>query len=112
MSAHGIDPEARSWEDLKTDLGFTPEERAEIDAGAQRLIAESRAFRLSEVRRRQHTTQVDVAKAMGVTQARVSRIEKGQLERSEVDTLAAYVQALGGKLKIIADFGDETYVLG
>ena len=33
-------------------------------------------------------------------------------ERSEVDTLAAYVKALGGKLKIIADFGDETYVLG
>jgi hypothetical protein len=27
-------------------------------------------------------------------------------------TLAAYVRALGGKLKIIADFGDETYVLG
>jgi hypothetical protein len=49
---------------------------------------------------------------MGVSQARVSRIEKGQLERSEVETLAAYVKALGGKLKIIADFGDETYVLG
>jgi predicted XRE-type DNA-binding protein len=49
---------------------------------------------------------------MGVSQARVSKIENGQLERSEVDTLAAYVKALGGKLKIIADFGDETYVLG
>jgi predicted XRE-type DNA-binding protein len=59
-----------------------------------------------------HTTQVQVAEAMGVTQARVSRIEKGQLERSEVDTLAAYVKALGGKPKIVAEFGDETYVLG
>ena len=112
MSDHMIDPDARSWEDLKTDLGFTDAERAEIDTGAQRLIAEARAFRLAEVRRRQHTTQVEVAKEMGVTQARVSRIEKGQLERSEVDTLAAYVRALGGKLKIVADFGDETYVLG
>jgi hypothetical protein len=37
---------------------------------------------------------------------------QGQLERSEVETLAAYVRALGGRLKIIADFGDETYVLG
>ncbi|WNZ11744.1 hypothetical protein [Streptomyces sp. 11x1] len=37
---------------------------------------------------------------------------KGQLERSEVDTLAAYVKALGGKLKIVADFGDQSYVLG
>jgi transcriptional regulator with XRE-family HTH domain len=67
---------------------------------------------MSEVRRRQHATQVEVAKTMGVTQARISRIEKGQLERSEVNTLAAYVQALGGKLKIVADFGDESYVLG
>ncbi|MDX3511131.1 hypothetical protein PV755_19655 [Streptomyces caniscabiei] len=39
-------------------------------------------------------------------------VEKGQLERSEVDTLAAYVKALGGKLKIVADFGDETCVSG
>jgi hypothetical protein len=41
----------------------------------------------------------------------VSGIEKGRMERSEVDTLAAYVQALG-KLKTVADFGDESYVLG
>jgi len=112
MTNHLVDPDARSWEDVKRDLDLTPAEREEIDAGAQRFIAEARAFRLTEVRRRQHATQVEVAKAMGVTQARVSRIEKGQLERSEVDTLAAYVQALGGKLKIVAEFGDETYVLG
>jgi DNA-binding XRE family transcriptional regulator len=112
VSDHLKDPEARSWEDLKQELDFTETERKEIDTGAQRLVAEARAYRLAELRRRQHTTQVDVAKAMGVTQARVSRIEKGQLARSEVDTLSAYVQALGGKLKIVADFGDESYVLG
>jgi hypothetical protein len=55
MSDHVADPDARSWEDLKRDL-FTEPERDEIDAGAQRLIAEARAFRLSEVRRRQRTT--------------------------------------------------------
>jgi hypothetical protein len=38
--------------------------------------------------------------------------EKGQLEKTEVETLAAYAKALGGKLKFIADFGDESYVLG
>jgi DNA-binding XRE family transcriptional regulator len=98
--------------EIKQELDLTTEEHEEIRAGADRLIAEARAFRLAEIRKRQHTTQVEVAKAMGVSLARVSRIEKGQLERSEVDTLAAYVQALGGKLKIVADFGDETYVLG
>jgi predicted XRE-type DNA-binding protein len=112
MADHLRDPQAVSWEDLKDELELTETERAEITSGAQELIAEARAFRLAEIRRRQHTTQVEIAKAMGVTQARVSRIEKGQLARSEVDTLAAYVQALGGKLKIIADFGDESFVLG
>jgi transcriptional regulator with XRE-family HTH domain len=76
------------------------------------MIAAVRAQRLAEVRKRQNVTQVEVAAAMGVSQARVSRIEKGQFGRGEVDTLAAYVEAPGGKLKTIADFGDETYVLG
>lgn len=112
MVDHLDDPDAVSWEEMKRELGFTEDEREEIRAGAQALIAEARALRLAEVRRRQHTTQVAVAKAMGISQARVSRIEKGKLARSEVDTLAAYVEALGGKLKIVADFGDESYVLG
>lgn len=112
MTDHLKDPQAISWNEMKQELGFTGAEQEDIQAGAQDLIAQARAFRLAEVRRRQHATQVDIAMAMGVSQARVSRIEKGELSRSEVDTLAAYVQALGGKLKIIADFGDESYVLG
>lgn len=122
MTDHLHDPEAVSWDDMTAELGFTPAERAEIATGAQSpiaqapiaqsLIARSHPYRLAEVRRRQHATQTDIANAMGVTQARVSRIERGELSRSEVGTLAAYVQAMGGKLKIIVDFGDESYVLG
>jgi Helix-turn-helix. len=105
-------PGAQYWDDLVEEFEFSLEEQTAVRSGADRMIAEVRAQRLAEVRKRQHATQVEVAAAMGVSQARVSRIEKGQLERSEVETLAAYVNALGGKLKIIADFGDETYVLG
>ena len=105
-------PNARYWDDLVREFGFSAEEQEAVRSGADRMIAGVRAQRLAEVRKRQNATQVEVAAAMGVSQARVSRIEKGELERSEVETLAAYVRALGGKLKIIADFGDETYVLG
>jgi predicted XRE-type DNA-binding protein len=49
---------------------------------------------------------------MGVSQARVSAIERGKLDRAELSTLAAYVTALGGKLEIVADFGDEKMILG
>jgi transcriptional regulator with XRE-family HTH domain len=93
-------------------MRLTDDERQQVVAAKDELIAQARAYRLAEIRRRQHATQTDIAKAMGVTQARVSRIEKGELTRSEVDTLAAYVRALGGRLKIVAEFGDESYVLG
>lgn len=109
---HGKDPQAVTWDELIEEFDFTPAEREEIRRGAQQMIATSRAHRLAEMRKRRHATQVEIAKAMGVTQARISRIESGELQRSEVDTLAAYVQALGGQLKIVADFGDESYVLG
>ncbi|MFJ8142503.1 helix-turn-helix domain-containing protein [Streptomyces sp. NPDC096013] len=36
----------------------------------------SRVHRLAELRKRQHTPQVQVAEAMGVTQARVSRMRR------------------------------------
>ncbi|WP_330291232.1 helix-turn-helix domain-containing protein [Streptomyces sp. NBC_00576] len=112
MTDHLKDPQAVSWGDLTGVFALTDAEKDQAQKGAQAMVLASRVHRLAELRKRQHTTQVQVAEAMGVTQARVSRIEKGQLERSEVDTLAAYVKALGGKLKIVADFGDETYVLG
>jgi predicted XRE-type DNA-binding protein len=109
---HRDDPGAVSWDEMKDELGLSSAERTEIEAKAKELITQARAYRLAEIRRRQKATQTDIARAMGVSQARVSRIEKGQLARSEVDTLAAYVSALGGRLKIVADFGDESYVLG
>jgi transcriptional regulator with XRE-family HTH domain len=50
-------------------------------------------------------TQEQVAVRMGVSVARVSQIERGDV--STQDVLNRYVSALGGTLKLIADFGDE-----
>jgi transcriptional regulator with XRE-family HTH domain len=66
------------------------------------LLSQIRACKLAEIRRSQGETQVAVAQRMGVTQARVSAIEHGEVGRSEVDTLASYIEALGGKLKLVA----------
>ncbi|RFU86945.1 helix-turn-helix domain-containing protein [Streptomyces triticagri] len=103
---------ATDWADLRAVLDFTAEEEARIAEGKAVLMAEVRAHRLAEVRKRQRMAQTDVAKVLGVTQGRVSQIEKGAVTRTEVETLAAYVAALGGRLKIVADFGDESLVLG
>ncbi len=93
---------------------FFPEEgdRREVEAGAERLVAENRAHRLAEMRRCLGLTQADVADRMHVRQERVSAIERAGVDASELRTLAAYVKALGGHLEIIADFGGERLVIG
>ena len=53
-------------------------------------------------------TQAEVAKAMNVSQARVSRMEHGDVEKMQVESIAAYVTAIGGHLRLVADFGQAT----
>src|ERR1700751_4105650 len=48
-----------------------------------------------------------IAARMGIPQGRVSAIEHAKPGTTELRTLAAYVEALGGRLEIIADFGDQ-----
>lgn len=43
---------------------------------------------------------------MGVSQARVSKLESGDLSHTELGTLQSYVAALGGELRIVAEFSD------
>lgn len=83
------------------------EDKTEIAAGMEQLRAEQRAWRLADMRRRLGVTQAEVAERMGVTQGRVSAIERAKSGATELRTLAAYVVALGGRLEIIADFGDQ-----
>jgi transcriptional regulator with XRE-family HTH domain len=62
-------------------------------------------LRLAEIRKAQgHTRQADVASLMGVSQARVSKLESGDLSHTELGTLQSYVTALGGSLRVVADF--------
>ncbi len=49
---------------------------------------------------------------MHVSQRRISAVENGELDRTEIGTVTAYVEALGGKVQIVADFGAEKLVVG
>ena len=94
-------------EDFLGEFFPDPADKAAIAAGMEQLRAEQRAWRLAEMRRRLGITQAEVAARMGVTQGRVSSIEHAKPGATELRTLASYVEALGGRLEIIADFGDE-----
>lgn len=78
---------------------------AAFDTAMGAMLDEARGWRLAELRKRREMTQDQVASRMGVSVARVSQIEAGDVSTQEV--LARYIAALGGTLKLIADFGDE-----
>jgi predicted transcriptional regulator len=102
----------RSWKDVKADKEAI-DRAAGRDVEASRVAARSRTqayvlgFRLAELRKKVGLTQVDVAEQMGVSQARISQLEQGEVDQLEVDTVRRYITALGGTLKIVADIGGE-----
>jgi DNA-binding XRE family transcriptional regulator len=106
-STHGYDRDSFLDE-------FYPDhiDRAKVEAGADHLIDVSRAHRLAEMRKRLGLTQAEVAERMHVRQERVSAIERAKVTASELRTLTAYIEALGGRMEIIADFGGERLVVG
>ena len=76
-----------------------------FDAAVGEMLDQARGWRLAELRKRRGMTQEQVAARMGISESRVSQIENGDV--STQDVLARYIAALGGTLKLIADFGDE-----
>jgi len=76
-----------------------------FDAAVGEMLDQARGWRLAELRKRRELTQEQVASRMGVSVSRVSQIESGDV--STQDVLSRYVSALGGTLKLVADFGDE-----
>ncbi|WP_280667630.1 MULTISPECIES: helix-turn-helix domain-containing protein [unclassified Kitasatospora] len=88
--------------DLTADI--TPEQRERIDAIKLGLVDAERGHELSALRKSQGLTQAQVAAAMGVTQGRVSQIERGTA-RLDTATMAAYLHAIGGELTIMATVG-------
>lgn len=99
---------SRSWRDVRKDAehaGLVDDKL--VDTHRAQLEADTRAHRLAEIRKARHVTQNMLATEIGVTQSRVSRLEAGELDRVGIDTVKAYVEALGGQLEIVATFGDE-----
>ncbi|BCJ74262.1 hypothetical protein CS0771_38060 [Catellatospora sp. IY07-71] len=76
-----------------------------FDAAMGAMLDEVRGWRLAEMRKRRGLTQEQVAERMGVSVARISQIEKGDVATRDV--LSRYIDAMGGTLRLIADFGDE-----
>ncbi len=85
---------AKKLKDLLVKLPV--QRQARIERRAQELAT------LKELRTAAQQTQTDIALALGVGQDAISRLEK----RSDMllSTLRLYVESLGGKLQLVAQF--------
>ncbi|MEU4540621.1 XRE family transcriptional regulator [Streptosporangium sp. NPDC023825] len=111
MSAVNWDEVKQRERERRQAAGLPVQSDAEKSAAMEQLAAEIRAYKLAEIRREQDLTQRDVATTMGISGPRVSAIEHGEVDRVEVATLRSYVEALGGRLRVVADFGDVEYTV-
>jgi DNA-binding XRE family transcriptional regulator len=109
MTAVEPTPTAKTWREVRAKR---PPREDQVATHRARMEAEVRAHRLREVREEQGLTQVELAERMHVKQPTVSELERGEIDRAGLATIKAYVEALGGTVEIVADFGDRRLVLG
>jgi hypothetical protein len=83
------------------------DEQRAIAARARELMAEY--LTLQDLRKARALTQERMAALLGIKQENVSRLEK----RSDLllSTLSSYVAAMGGRLRLVAEFPDRPPVV-
>lgn len=82
-------------------------QRKKVEARSAALLAEEMTLR--DLRKARELTQARVAEQLGITQDGVSRLEK----RSDLllSTLRKSVEAMGGRLSLVAEFPDRAPVV-
>jgi transcriptional regulator with XRE-family HTH domain len=90
---------AKNFRELRARM--SPQAQARAAARAAAMLVD---MQLRELRKARNVTQVEVALAMNIEQASVSKIERR--DDMYVSTLREYVKALGGELKLVASFPD------
>lgn len=86
---------------------LTPARRRRIANRAATLMAHEQS--LQDLRRARGMTQTAMAHALGIGQDGVSRLE--QRSDMRLSTLRGYVEALGGRLSIVAEFPGQAPVV-
>ncbi len=96
----------KSFREQRKTILKDPDRRANVERQKALMLG---AARLSELRKERGLSQTELAARLGVTQKRVSAIERA--EDLNLSTLERYVAALGGRLHAGIEFDDETVTL-
>lgn len=95
---------AKSFNELKEKM--SPERREKIEDQAQAILI---SMALQELRQTRHLTQQDLANILNMNQAALSKMENQSDMR--VSTLRKLLEAMGGTLKIVAEFPEGEVVI-
>ena len=90
----------RKWSEIKNKM--SPERKARVDAAVRRELI---AMELRELRQEAGKTQAEVAEIAEMTQAELSKFERR--DDHLISTLRRYVNALGGRLEVVAVFDNK-----
>ena len=95
---------AKSFKELKNKM--SPERQEDVDNQAQAILI---GMALQELRQTRHLTQQELAEILDVNQAALSKMENQSDMR--VSTLRKVLLAMGGKMKIVAEFPDGDVII-
>ena len=84
---------------------IVPVRRARVDAIKHAARTEAVAFNLAQLRKHRRLTQVELAQRLERAQASISAMETSQ--DNLLSTWRAAVEAMGGRLELVAVFHDE-----
>jgi len=85
----------RNFKELVAQM--PPERRTRAEVKAKEIIAD---MLLAEIRKQMGLTQKQLAKELNITQPTLSKVESQ--EDMQIGTLSRIIEALGGKLELIA----------
>lgn len=99
-----------NWRDVKAtartvDPAWDSPERVEQRRQIrEQMIASVTGARLADIRKELGMTQAQLGEATGLSQARISQIEQGEV--IGLDVLRTYVTGLGGQVRVTARIGE------
>ena len=98
-------PKTKKFNELSKRITSDPDRRERMRAQKFEAIGQLIQYQLDELRQARNITQHQLAEAVGVHQPNISRLENG--DDPKLSTLRAYVEALGGRLELVAIFEDD-----
>lgn len=95
----------QKFEKLRQPIKADPKRNQRAERARQEAVRELVEHNLAELRKARQITQEEIALQLGIAQSGISRIENQ--DDALLSTWREYVEALGGRLEIVAVFEDE-----